>query len=384
MSLVTGAFRPLLSGREPCPATSTPQDRIAVEPTISRKNANQRASDARDRVRRQVPLLLAQSHGRVLLDNRAWLARGPTRFDRIFGHRRRAFCSRASPRCFARARTRALRLAAATCSLYALFALSQVRPARADASEIEACVRTVATPPRPDAKATGPRTNQHFEQLTDDQVSELLHFTADSLAKQRLGASLWYSGWVAFNIANVGIGAWKTATVSGHVARDTWMMSTIGASLFLAGASIMPLPGLYANLRLQRLPEATPAQRREKLRQGLLLLERAAQGEELNSNLTAHLSGLAFALFSTGYIYFHNPHADRNQLWKVTGIQFAASVVGAEATLWSVPRKARRDLVTAKEGACGAKLRAKKSAQLPLRELKFSASPAYVGLRLSF
>jgi hypothetical protein len=225
----------------------------------------------------------------------------------------------------------------------------------------------------------------HFEQLNDDEVSALLQFTAQSLAKQRLGASLWYTGWAAFNIVNVGIGAWKIATVPTHLESDTWLMSTIGAGLFLLGAAIMPQPGLYASLRMQRLPEATPRQRREKLRKGLLLLERAAIGEDRNSNLTAHLGGLVFALFSTGYIYFHNPHSDRSKLWLAAGLQLGASIVGAEATLWSVPRKARRDLALIKGRACGEKAKAApKTAESPLRALSLAASSMYVGLRLSF
>jgi hypothetical protein len=205
-------------------------------------------------------------------------------------------------------------------------------------------------------------------------VSELLRVTGQSLADQRRGAALWYGGWTAFNIANVAVGAFKAATVTTHLARDTWLMSTVGASLFLLGAAIMPLPSLYANLRMKR---------REKLRRGLILLERTALAEDRNSNLLAHLGGLAYALFSTLYIYFHNPHADPRDRRIITGVQFGASVVGSEATLWSVPRKARRDLASLKQRACGAQA-PKAAADTPLRALTLAASPAYLGLRWSF
>lgn len=223
----------------------------------------------------------------------------------------------------------------------------------------------------------------HFEQLSDDEVAELLRFVDQSFAKQRLGASLWYSGWTAFNVANVAIGSWKIATVETHRERDTWLMSTIGAGLFLVGAMIMPLPGLYGNLRLSRLPENTPGERRAKLRRALIRLEIAAQGEDRNSNLTAHLGGLFYALFSTGYIYFHNPHSPRRDLYLAAGLQLLASIVGAEATLWSVPRKARRDLESIKARACGERKHARYEPDARAK-LSLGVSLGSLGLRLSF
>jgi hypothetical protein len=241
--------------------------------------------------------------------------------------------------------------------------------ARADASEMEECVAVAHT-----------RGESHFEQLDDAQVSELLGSVEESLARQRLGASLWYAGWSAFNVTNVAVGVWKAATVDTRLERDTWLMSSIGAGLFVLGAVIMPLPGLYANLRLSRLPARTPEQRRAKLRQGLVLLERAAVGEERNSNLTAHLFGVGYALFSTGYIYFHNPHARRSELYLAAGLQLLFSVIGAEATLWSVPRKARRDLAGITPRACGERKQARGEA----RSLALSASLGGLGLQLKF
>jgi hypothetical protein len=242
---------------------------------------------------------------------------------------------------------------------------------RADTSELEACVEPAHTGGR-----------GHFDQLSDDEVSELLRVTGQSLADQRPGAALWYGGWTAFNVANVAVGAFKVVNVSTQLARDTWLMSTIGASLFLLGAAVMPLPSLYAHLRMKRSPEASASERREKLRRGLILLERTARAEDRNSNLLAHLGGLAYALFSTLYIYFHNPHADPQDRI-ITGVQFGASVVGSEATLWSVPRKARRDLASLKQRACGVEA-PKAAAATPLRALTLATSPAYLGLRLSF
>jgi hypothetical protein len=241
--------------------------------------------------------------------------------------------------------------------------------ALADASDMEKCVAVAHT-----------RGEGHFEQLDDAQISELLGSVEESLAQQRLGASLWYAGWSAFNVTNVAVGVWKGTAVDTRLERDTWLMSSIGAGLFVLGAVVMPPPGLYANLRLSRLPARTPEQRRAKLRQGLLLLERAAVGEDRNSNLTAHLFGVGYALFSTLYIYFRNPHSPRGELYLAAGLQLLFSVVGAEATLWSVPRKARRDLAGIRPRACGEKAQTRAVA----RSLGLSASLAGLGLQLKF
>jgi hypothetical protein len=241
-------------------------------------------------------------------------------------------------------------------------ALSQTVKVRADTNPLEACV----------------------DRLDDAQVAQLSAFTEQSLADQRLGSSLWFSGWMAFNVTNVALGAWQMAVVDNQIEFDGWLVSTISASTFLLGAAIVPPPGLYAARRMGKLPASSPAQRREKLRQGLRLLDSAAQAEERNTGWLAHLAGLLLSGLSTGYMYIHNRHTDdRSELHTWAWVQFGATLVSAEATIWTVPRRARRDVAQLREQQCSeTRPRPAPTAVAPSLSVAFAGS--YAGLRLRF
>jgi len=222
------------------------------------------------------------------------------------------------------------------------------------------------------------------EHLDEARMAELSSFTEQSLADQRLGSSLWFSGWMAFNVTNVSLGAWQMAVVDNQIEFDGWLVSTISASTFLIGASLMPPPGLYAARRMGKLRGDTPAQRREKLRQGLRLLDRAAQAEANNTSLLAHMLGLLLSGLSTGYMYIHNRHTDDwPQLHTWAWVQFGATLVSAEATIWTVPRRARRDVAYVREQLCTeSRPRPAPTAAAPSLSVAFAGS--YAGLRLRF
>ncbi len=191
-----------------------------------------------------------------------------------------------------------------------------------------------------------------LKRLSDDDVTLELTHIERSFAEQRVGASLWWSGWTAFNVFNAVLAWWKLAGSEKRLAFDSWLVSGIGASLFVAQVSAVPLPGLYGYRRLARLPDALPAQRREKLRRAFKLLDRAAMVERANSNWVAHLSGFAYAAASSGYVWIRNPDAGRHKLALAVGLQFATSIAFAELTFWTVPRRARHDFQRLREEVC--------------------------------
>ncbi len=191
-----------------------------------------------------------------------------------------------------------------------------------------------------------------LDTLNDDDVTLELAQVESSFAAQRLGASLWWSGWNGFNVFNTVVAWWKYAASDKRLARDSWLVSGIGASLFVIETSVLPLPGMYGYRRLSRLPEATPEQRRAKLRSGLDLLDKSAFVEKSNSNLLAHVFGFVYAAASTGYVWARNTHAEPDRLRLAVALQFVTSIAFAEFTFWTVPRRGRRDFKRIKNDVC--------------------------------
>lgn len=179
--------------------------------------------------------------------------------------------------------------------------------------------------------------------LSDEEVSRSLADVDESFARQRLGAALWWTGWTAFNVVNIGLGSERYLHAERRLARDNWLVSLIGAGIFVTEVSVLPLPGLYAHRRFSRIPQLTATQRRHKLAKGLALLDKAALVEETNSNLTAHVASVVYASLSTGYVWIRNAHAPPGRLALALSLQLATSIAFGELTLWTVPRRARRD-----------------------------------------
>ena len=240
----------------------------------------------------------------------------------------------------------------------------------------------VASPWR--AHADAPPLDQCVDQLDDQRVAEVLSFTEQSLRDQRLGASLWYGGWMAFNLTNVAIAGWRMAVVDEQVEWDGWLLSAVGAGAFVIMASVLPPPGLYANLRLKRMPAATPAERRVKLRHALNLLDRASEFELRNTSWLTHIGGWFYGVASLLYMYLHNLDAENMRTVHIASwIQFGSTIAGAEITILTVPRKARRDLARVHELGCGQPRHARPDPPAA-RSLSISAAGPYLGLRLRF
>lgn len=234
------------------------------------------------------------------------------------------------------------------------------------------------------AQADSTPLEECVDRLDDRQVSELLSFTEQSLRDQRLGSSLWYGGWMAFNVTNVAVGAWRIAVVDSQVEKDGWMLASIGAGIFVLIGAVLPPPGLYANLRLERMPAASPAQRRDKLRRAFALLERANEFELRNTSWLTHIGGWFYSAASTVYMYLHNLHAENMREVHISSwVQFASTVVGAELTIWTVPRKARRDLAHVRRYGCPEPTRTRSEAPAA-SSLSIGAAGSYLGLRLRF
>ena len=196
-------------------------------------------------------------------------------------------------------------------------------------------------------------------QLSDDEVFEQLLYVQRSFAQQRGGAASWWIGWTGFNVFNIVYGSYKTATAQTRLAYDSWLVSSIGAGLFVANVTALPMPGMYAYRRFRTWPDHTPGERRQKLVLALNLLERAARIERLNAGFWAQLTAFAYATISTGYVWLRNPQAPSDKLILALTLQFFTSIAVAEATFFTVPRRARRDLERVRDAVCTSRNQAK-------------------------
>ncbi|HEY6877484.1 MAG TPA: hypothetical protein VI299_05665 [Polyangiales bacterium] len=172
-------------------------------------------------------------------------------------------------------------------------------------------------------------------------VDARLAFIDHSLSRGALGASLWWAGWMSYAAAEASYGWVRYARTTDRLDRDVWLVTGLGSSLWLAQLLIFPLSGAYAPLRMQRLPQATPEQRREALPRAERLLERAARDEREAVHWGEHVLDLAWAFGSAAYIYGRNhthPH-----VWRTTGIELGLTILLTEAAILSTPRRAIRD-----------------------------------------
>jgi hypothetical protein len=64
------------------------------------------------------------------------------------------------------------------------------------------------------------------------------------------------------------------------------------------------------------------------------------------------VAALVYAVVSTGYVWIRNTDAPKNRLWLGHGLQFGTAMLFGEATLWSVPRRARQDRKAFHSAAC--------------------------------
>jgi len=219
--------------------------------------------------------------------------------------------------------------------------------------------------------------------MSDEQVDEQLAFVENSLAEQRLGAALWWSGWNGFNVFNLVYGFYRYAHSNTRLAADSWLVSAIGAGMFVADVTFLPMPGMYAYRRLSRLPSDTPEQRRHKLRRGVGLLQKAAKVEATNSDWLAHVLALVYAFTSTGYVWVRNAHSN-GELTLALVLQFTTSIAVAELTFWSTPRRARRDIKVVRARTCDPLLRTVRVSEPERASIKLNLFPGQIALTARF
>jgi hypothetical protein len=215
-----------------------------------------------------------------------------------------------------------------------------------------------------------------IEDMSDAQVADRLRFIERSFARTERRGRAWY--WTFWSMmAGIVVGESIIASQErSEVGRVDAALGAAGASFVLLTLTTQPFLGAFGTRRLNRRPEATPAQRREKLRYATHLLERSALQERLLTSWFAHGSAWVYSVV-VGTLMLRRYHAP----WRAA-LGYFGGVFITEPRLLSQPMAQVRDFERYRGGACSAPYVAPDNG--PRYELSLSSSPGGLGLSLSF
>ncbi len=168
------------------------------------------------------------------------------------------------------------RLVARLVLVCALSATAQVAPQRAAAQDAYACI----------------------DRLSDAEVEHRLAWIVRAFDDGKRRARMWWYGWTTFAIGAVAFTwtAYGLTRGDGRDERDPALISAIGSSGLLTQAFALPLHSAFVPQRLRRLPDATPEERRAKLRRATRDLERSARREAMLRGIGPHVGPFVFAI----------------------------------------------------------------------------------------
>lgn len=139
-----------------------------------------------------------------------------------------------------------------------------------------------------------------IEKLTDAEVASRYQTIEGAFEDEQLHARLWYFGWLsAFAGLATGNAILAGLDTGGH--RPRYLVSMVGSALSVLSFTILPRTGLDASFavrRLRRMPDATLAQRRARLRYAEHLLADSAKRQALGSSLLSQSTGFVWGLGS--------------------------------------------------------------------------------------
>jgi hypothetical protein len=196
----------------------------------------------------------------------------------------------------------------------------------------------------PDRVAAEPDAPQCGQQLDEAHVEERLAWLDARLSKGVGGAVAWWGGWLSYATGEGAVGWTKFARATDRLERDLWLVTGVGAALWVAQLAAFSMPAAYAPLRVRRQPRATAAQRRLALAASERLLHDAAQAERGALHWSEHVLDLAWAVGSAAYVLGRSyGHVPTDRLLAATGVDLGVTVLLSEAAILSTPRQAIRD-----------------------------------------
>jgi hypothetical protein len=225
--------------------------------------------------------------------------------------------------------------------------------------------------------------------MSDAEVSARLGYIEQHFQDEKLPASLWWGGWLAYSVAEGVVGAVYYARSHDRLNRDLWLLTWIGAAVSVGELLIFPMIPAYASHRMRGYPRNTPEERCAALERSVDLLHRSSDLEIEGTNLWAHLLGAAWTVGTIGYLIGRNydfdqpasSHHNRVTLLE-SGIDLIWTVAVIEGAIWSQPRKSihawsEYQKLSCREGHC-------RTARGPRVSPTFALGPTSLSFGLRF
>lgn len=216
------------------------------------------------------------------------------------------------------------------------------------------------------AEALTPETTA----LPDEVIDKRIRFIEERLAKHRLHGQIWYWGWMAVNAG----GAVYTGIAAGLADdQDDIVTNAVSGGLAALGVAdllLRPLEARHGAAPVEDLPEATRAERIDKLRAGEALLRANAERAEERTSWTMHAANLGINAAGGVIIgVLGNP--------KDAALSAAGNFVGGIAYLLTQPAGPARDWRDYQA------LAAERTAVAPALALSLAPNARGAGLRMT-
>jgi hypothetical protein len=173
--------------------------------------------------------------------------------------------------------------------------------------------------------------------LSDVEIERRLDFIEQRLDASERHAQIWYWSWMTVNLgATVGLSVGAALTEDGDT-RASFIPQAVLAALGVADMTVLrPLQARFGAEPIRRLPEATRAQRLEKLDRAEALLRGNAARAEGRGSWVLHLANFGLNAAAGAATYFTGRTSDAL-------ISFGSGWAGGELYVWSEPGAPARD-----------------------------------------
>lgn len=173
--------------------------------------------------------------------------------------------------------------------------------------------------------------------LSDAEIERRIDFIEQRLDASQRHARIWYWSWMTVNAgATVGLSVGSALTDDGDT-RASYIPQAVLAALGVADLTVFrPLEARFGAEPIRGLPDATRAQRLEKLERAEALLRANAERAGSRKSWLLHLANFGMNAAAGAATYFTGKTSDAL-------ISFGSGWAGGELYIWSEPGAPARD-----------------------------------------